>query len=75
MHQVGFIYKHISRFSITRTKLYIIWNTCTLEGGHVTVLRFIGACEYQNSFSPTVAPRYGSGGQSLAQHREGSALS
>jgi hypothetical protein len=49
VHQVGFIYKHISRFSITRTKLYMIWNTCTLVRGHVTVLRFIGACKYQNT--------------------------
>jgi hypothetical protein len=38
----------MSRFSITRIKLYMIWNLCTLVGEHITVLRFIVACEYQN---------------------------
>ena len=65
MRQVGFIYKHMSRFPIASEKLYLIWNIrmCTVLGRHVTVLRFIGAFDYQNTaFLLTVAPRYGSGG-------------
>jgi len=65
VRQVGFIYKHTSRFPITWTKLYLMWNTrmCTTVGGHVTVLRFIGESEHQNTaFLLTVALLYGSCG-------------
>ena len=49
--------RHIFRFPLTRTKLYLIWVLCTLAGGYITVLGFIGAFEYQNTAFLLLLPR------------------